>query len=213
MTDKKLGSWDFTNFFKRLPEPTNAEKQAYALRRIFYKPPAQQQTKPQQLKVPLTEEEHNGIFFIGKKRTNITTFPLQKADDSRQPLPRSTPALSRSFFSLQNRIKTYTKILEKTLETEFQDFSRGINYADTTKIIINAAREETYISALATITFEHQGHNHTGLVLLPEITTTRMLYQVSNRSLDTVISAGIIYTTEHGEELLYEIKGMLMKEP
>lgn len=206
MTDKKIGSWDFANFYQRPPEPTPQEKQAYAFRRIFYKPPPAQPLQQPLEENLLSDEEQHGVFLIGTKKININKSMLIPEDLSQPQLFGKT----RSITSTATRVMLTRKsnVLEDSLTKTYPHLSMAPNFSMPAKLsIINGV--ETTIPALMTIDFSFDAHTYQALVFLPHPETSKALYQVNDLTLDSIIGTGVIVTHPSGNNKLYEIRKFL----
>ncbi len=210
MTDK-IGNWDFANFFQRPPEPTEAEKQAYALRRMFYKPEPKQEIKESARKEtnPLSEDELNGIIAFEDRRICLTyrTFVPEP------PTPAQMFTRHKKFETTKNRlmIVKHRKKLEEALMKTYFAASMGVNsYVPGILVFDN---DEIHVPAVGVVDIEITIQQKIQAVLFrPTQSSQNIAYQISDKTIDQLIGAGIIYTTKHDRIEIYEVKKCLAIE-
>ncbi|MBI4141192.1 hypothetical protein HY485_05130 [Candidatus Woesearchaeota archaeon] len=210
MPDKRTGNWDFANFFQRLPEPTEAEKQAYAYHKIMsntHKPQQQKEQPIDEQISALTEDERNGMITFEDRKLCLTYSPFAPEPTT----PTQLFSRYKKFETTEQRLMMvkHRRKLEETLAKTYIATNFVIN--SFVPGVLVTENSEICVAAIGVINFSAK-EKIEAVLFRPTQKSKTTAYQINNKTLDKIIGAGFLYATNTEEIKIYEIKKCLAIE-
>ena len=210
MADKKTGNWDFTNFFKRPPEPTEAEKQAYSYYKIMsniHKPQQQEELPTDEQALALSEDELNGMITFEDRKLCLTYKPF--APEPTTPTQMFTKYKKFEMTEQRLMMVKHRRKLEEAIAKTYLATNLVIN--SFVPGVLVTENSEICVAAIGVINFAAK-EKIEAVIFRPTQTSKTTAYQINNKTLDKIIGAGFIYATNTEEIKIYEVKKCLAIE-